>query len=214
MKRFPSDIAFTPAVKAIQTEKGSRPAYARVEQTRGWATRITPELEAFLGELDMFYLATSNGDGQPYVQYRGGPPGCLQVTSAETLAFADYGGNQQYITLGNLAENAQAFIFLIDYVNRRRIKLWGTARVIEGDGTLIERLHEPAYPARLERVIEFTVAAWDVNCPQHIHRRYPDSVVIRLKQRIAELEAELATRGEEKSVSPAVRNRPGPRQSL
>lgn len=197
MTTYPSDIAFTPAVKAIQKQKGSRDAYARVEQGRGWQTTITPELKAFLAGLDMFYLGTANAQGQPYIQYRGGSPGFLKVIGDRTLGFADFGGNRQYITLGNLADNPKAFIFLMDYVNSRRIKLWGTARVVEGDPGLLEQLRDSDYPGRVERAIVFSIEAWDINCPQHIHKRFPQRevapVVEQLQQRVQELEAQLVT---------------------
>lgn len=196
MSQYPSDTAFTPAVKAIQTEKGSRAAYAKVEQGRGWQTSVTPELKEFLSGLDMFYLGTSNAAGQPYIQYRGGSPGFLRVVDEHTLGFADFSGNRQYITLGNLSENPGAFIFLMDYVNRRRIKLWGTARVVEDDPELIERLRDPDYEGRVERAILFSIDTWDVNCPQHIHQRFPQHqvapVIEQLQARIQELESELA----------------------
>ena len=197
MTTYPSDIAFTPAVKAIQKQKGSRDAYARVEQGRGWQTTTTPELKAFLAGLDMFYLGTANAHGQPYIQYRGGSPGFLKVIDDRTLGFADFGGNRQYITLGNLAENPKAFIFLIDYVNSRRIKLWGTARVIDDNPDLLEQLRDSDYPGRVERAIVFSIEAWDINCPQHIHKRFPQRevapVVEQLQQRVQELEAQLVT---------------------
>ncbi len=197
MTTYPSDIAFTPAVKAIQKQKGSRDAYAQVEKGRGWQTTATPELKAFLAGLDMFYLGTANARGQPYIQYRGGSAGFLKVIDDRTLGFADFGGNRQYITLGNLAENPKAFIFLIDYVNSRRIKLWGNANVVEGDAALEERLRDPNYPGRVERVIVFEIEAWDINCPQHIHKRFPQRevapVVEQLQQRVQELKAQLAT---------------------
>ncbi len=196
MRRYTSDVAFTPAVKAIQVEKGSRAAYARMEWGAGWESEVTPELAAFLAGLDMFYLATANAQGQPYVQYRGGPPGFLKVLDGRTLAFADFGGNHQYITLGNLSENPKAFLFLIDYAERRRIKVWGTARVVEGDDLLIQTLSDPAYPAKVERAIVFHLEAWDSNCPQHIHRRFPEAAVVplveQLQRRIEELEAEIS----------------------
>lgn len=192
MSSYPSDIAFTPAVKAIQNEKGSRDAYAKMEERRGWQTRVSPELAAFLGELDMFYFGTSNGQGQPYIQYRGGPPGFLKVIDNRTLGFADFGGNQQYITLGNLSENSKAFIFLMDYANRRRVKLWGTARVVEGDAGLEAETSDPDYRANVERVILFEIEAWDINCPQHIHRLFPEKVIDGLTQKIKELEQELS----------------------
>ena len=195
MRQYPSDIAFTPAVKSIQAAKGSRAAYAKVE-SRGWRTRVTPDLAEFLAELDMFYLGTASAEGQPYIQYRGGPPGFLKVLDDRTLAFADFGGNRQYITLGNLSENPRAFIFLMDYANQRRVKLWGTARVVEDDDELLERLSDPEYPGEVERAIVFTVEAWDINCPQHIQSRFPERqvrpVIDRLQSRIGELEQELA----------------------
>ncbi|QDV70308.1 Pyridoxamine 5'-phosphate oxidase [Rosistilla carotiformis] len=196
MGTFPSDIAFTPSVKALQTQKGSRATYAKVEQGRGWQTEVTESLEAFLAGLDMFYLGTANASGQPYIQYRGGAAGFLIVLDPQTLGFPDFGGNRQYITLGNLAENPRAFIFLIDYVHSRRIKLWGTARVVEDDPDLLERLRDPDYPGRVERAILFTVEAWDMNCPQHIHKRLPQRdvapVIEQLQSRISELETKLS----------------------
>ncbi len=125
MPTYPSDIAFTPAVKAIQQQKGSRHGYAHMEEGRGWQTKITPELMEFIADLDMFYLGTANAAAQPYIQYRGGNPGFLKILDDQTLAFADFGGNKQYLTLGNLSENPKAFIFLMDYANSRRVKLWG-----------------------------------------------------------------------------------------
>ncbi len=195
MRKYPSDIAFTPAVKSIQEAKGSRATYAKVE-SHGWPTRVTPELAEFLGELDMFYLGTASAKGQPYIQHRGGPPGFLKVLDDQTLGFADFGGNRQFITLGNLAENPRAFIFLMDYANRRRVKLWGTARVVENDAELLARLSDPEYPADAERAIVFSIEAWDMNCPQHIHRRLSERqvrpVITELHRRIDDLEKELA----------------------
>jgi predicted pyridoxine 5'-phosphate oxidase superfamily flavin-nucleotide-binding protein len=196
MHEYPSDVAFTPAVKAIQSDNGSRTAYANVEQGRGWQTSVTPELTAFLAGLDMFYLGTANAEGQPYIQYRGGAPGFLKVVDDKTLGFADFGGNRQYITLGNLSENPKAFIFLMDYVNSRRIKLWGTARVVDNDPDLLEQLQDEAYPGRVERAILFSIEAWDVNCPQHIHKRFPQAVVApiieKLQAQVQELQSRLA----------------------
>jgi predicted pyridoxine 5'-phosphate oxidase superfamily flavin-nucleotide-binding protein len=196
MLNYASDIAFTPAVKAIQEEKGSRAAYAKVERSRGWQTTVTPELQAFLSAMDMFYLGTANAKGQPYIQYRGGTPGFLKVIDEKTLGFADFGGNRQYISLGNLSENPQAFIFLMDYAKSRRIKLWGTARVVEDDSELLERLRDPEYPGQVERAILFSIEAWDVNCPQHIHKRFPqrdvEPIIEGLQDRIRELETKLA----------------------
>jgi predicted pyridoxine 5'-phosphate oxidase superfamily flavin-nucleotide-binding protein len=196
MHEYPSDIAFTPAVKAVQAEKGSRSGYVKMEEGGGWQETVTPELTAFLSELDMFYLGTSNAEGQPYIQYRGGAPGFLKVFDEKTLGFADFGGNRQYITLGNLSDNPKAFIFLMDYANSRRIKLWGTARVVEDDSELLDRLQDPEYPGRVERAILFSIEAWDVNCPQHIHKRFPQEVVApiieKLQGQVQELQAKLA----------------------
>ena len=194
MRQYPSDIAFTPAVKGIQTVKGSRAGYAKVER-RGWQTHVTPELTEFLAGMDMFYLATANAEGQPYIQYRGGSPGFLKVLDEKTLAFADFGGNRQFITLGNLSENPKAFIFLMDYANSQRIKLWGEARVVEDDAGLLDQLHDPEYPGKVERAILFTIEAWDINCPQHIHKRFSQSqiapVIEELQAKIADLEEQL-----------------------
>ena len=206
MRQFPSDIAFTPTVKSIQKAKGSRASYARVEQSRGWQTRVSPDLAGFLSGLDMFYLGTANAEGQPYIQYRGGSPGFLKVLDEQTLAFADFGGNRQYITLGNLSENPKAFIFLMDYANSQRVKLWGTASVVEDDAELLDQLRDPDYPGEVERAIVFNIEAWDVNCPQHIHRRYAQRqikpLIDELQNRIAELEARLAeTLGKNSSAS-------------
>lgn len=191
-----SDIAFTPTVKAIQARKGSRSAYARMEGGRGWNTTITPELAAFIAAQTSVFIGTANAAGQPYIQHRGGPPGFLRVLDQQTLAFADLRGNRQFITQGNLAENPKAHLFLIDYSTRQRIKLWGTARVVEGDGALVEQLMPPNYRAKGEQAILFHVAAWDANCPQHIPQRFDAaSVAAAIEERdrrIAELEAEIS----------------------
>lgn len=172
MTQHVSDIAFTPAVKAQQVRLGSRDAYARMEGRGGWSDRITEELAGFIGARDSFYLGTASADGQPYIQHRGGPRGFLKVLDDRTLAFADFSGNAQYISIGNLMENEKAFIFLMDYPNRKRIKIWGTARYVENDSDLLGQLIEPDYGARPERALVFTVQAWDLNCPQHITPRY------------------------------------------
>lgn len=191
-----SDIAFTPAVKAIQATKGSRASYARMESRGGWQSTVTAELAGFIAELDMFYLGTANGAGQPYIQYRGGAKGFLKVIDERTLGFADFGGNRQYISVGNLSENSKAFLFLMDYVNQQRIKVWGTAEVIEGDSELLERLQDAAYGGQVERAILFHIEAWDINCQQHIHRRFPaaavEQAVASLQMQIAGLQEEIA----------------------
>jgi predicted pyridoxine 5'-phosphate oxidase superfamily flavin-nucleotide-binding protein len=190
-----SDIAFTPAVKAIQTRKGSRSAYARMENDGGWETTITDELAGFIARQTSVFLATANSLGQPYIQHRGGPPGFLRVLDANTIGFADFKGNQQFISSGNLAENAKAHLFMIDYSTRQRIKLWGTAIVVEGDRELIEGLMPVNYKATSEQAVIFTVKTWDANCPQHIPQRFGGiNVAEALKirdQKIAELEAEI-----------------------
>jgi len=191
-----TDIAFSPAVKAVQTRRGSREAYARLEAKGGWATKIDADLAGFIAGMRSFYLATASKDGWPYVQHRGGPPGVLRVLDETTLAFADFAGNRQYISTGNLAENPRAMIFLMDYANRRRVKIWGTARVVDDDPALITRLFPEGYKARAEAAILFTVETWDTNCPQHIPQMlFAEDVagaVGALKKRIADLEAENA----------------------
>ena len=195
VQAYPSDVAFTPAVKAIQARKGSREAYGRVEQ-RGWRTEVDENLEAFLADANSFYFATASAGGQPYIQHRGGPKGFLKVLDKQTLAFTDYAGNQQYLTQGNLSENPKAYIFVMDYAHRRRVKIWGEARVIEDDDALAEALMPKGYRARPEQVIMFKIAAWDTNCPQHIPQKFdaPDvaAALAARDQRIAELEAQIA----------------------
>jgi predicted pyridoxine 5'-phosphate oxidase superfamily flavin-nucleotide-binding protein len=191
-----SDVAFTAAVKAVQTKRGSRESYAKMEARGGFRTAITPDLAAFLAESRSFYLATASADGQPYVQHRGGPPGFLRVIDERTLGFADFKGNRQYITTGNLAENPRAYLFVMDYAQRRRVKLWGRARVVEDDPALLARLWPEGYAARPEQVVVFEVEAWDTNCPQHIPQMFhADDVgrtIVELQTRIEELEAEVA----------------------
>jgi predicted pyridoxine 5'-phosphate oxidase superfamily flavin-nucleotide-binding protein len=193
---YASDIAFTDAVKAEQTRMGSRRAYAHMEREVGWQTRITDVLRDFLAARDSMYLATANAAGQPYIQHRGGPPGFLRVLDDETFGFADFAGNKQYITLGNLHENAKTHVFLMDYAHRRRIKVWGTLSAVEGDDALNARFKPEGYKARVERVMLIKVAAWDVNCPQHIPMKIDAADVAaaieKRDARIAELEAEVA----------------------
>ena len=202
---YASDVAFTPAVKAVQARKGSRGAYGRMEQQRGWSTRITPALAEFVAAQTSVFLATANAQGQPYIQHRGGPPGFLRVLDGQTIGFVDFAGNRQYVTQGNLAENPKAQLFLIDYAQRRRVKIWGEARVVEGDAGLIATLMPEAYQARPEQAILFSVSAWDENCPRHIPRRLDAAEVAaelaERDRRIEALEAEVrrlqAARGRE-----------------
>ena len=193
---YSSDVAFSAAVKAIQARKGSREAYARVEAQGGWRTEIDDNLAAFLADTNSFYLATATRDGQPYIQHRGGPRGFVKMLDKQTIAFADYGGNRQFITQGNLSENPKAHIFVMDYAHRRRVKIWGDARVVEDDPALLASLMPKGYRARPEQVILFKIAAWDTNCPQHIPQKFDAADVAAALAsrdvRIAELEAELA----------------------
>jgi predicted pyridoxine 5'-phosphate oxidase superfamily flavin-nucleotide-binding protein len=200
---YSSDVAFTPAVKTIQARKGSREAYAQVEANGGWRTEVDERLAAFLADTNSFFMATATADGQPYIQHRGGPKGFVKVLDKNTIAFADYSGNRQFITQGNLSENAKAHIFIMDYTHRRRVKIWGTARVVEDDPALTQSLMPKGYKARPEQVILFTIAAWDTNCPQHIPQKFDAADVAtamaeanaRIEARdarIAELEAEIS----------------------
>jgi uncharacterized protein len=194
-KTYASDVAFSNTVKAIQARKGSRPAYARMEEGGSWEQSITADLKAEIEAQTSVFLATANAQGQPYIQHRGGPAGFLRVLDEHTIAFVDFAGNRQYITQGNLEENPKAQLFLIDYAHRRRIKVWGMARVVEGDEALLRRLMPEGYRARPEQVVLFIVTEWDVNCPQHIPQRFEAADVeaaIKFRdERIATLEAEV-----------------------
>ena len=190
-----SDIVFTPAAQRAQAKRGSARVYEQRLAT-GFPDRVTPELAAFIAELDTAFLATVSAAGAPYIQHRGGPKGFIKVLDDRTLGFADYAGKRQYITISNLAENNRAYLFLLDFAARRRIKIWGRARVVEDDPALLARLADPGYRARPERAILFTVEAWDVNCSQHITARFTETDIaeasVFLQDRIATLEAENA----------------------
>jgi uncharacterized protein len=190
-----SDVAFTPSVKAIQTRKGSRRSYERVEERGGWQTRITPDLAGFIEAQASVFLATVNAQGQPYIQHRGGPAGFLRVLDDKIIGFVDFSGNRQYITQGNLADNPKAHLFLIDYAHRTRVKIWGEARVVEGDAALTAKLMKDGYKARPEQVILFTVTAWAANCSQHIPQRFEAAdvaaAIAERDKRIAALEREV-----------------------
>ena len=197
MKQQPSsDVAFSPTVKAVQSERGSRAAYARVERGGGFETDVTADLADFLAEIDTAFLATASADGQPYVQHRGGPRGFIRALDDRTVGFIDFAGNRQYVSTGNLRDNDRVCLFLIDYARRRRIKVWGTARTVPATPELLAALALPGYRARVEQVVLITVSAWDVNCPQHIPQKLDAAevaaVVDGLRARIAELEAALA----------------------
>ena len=188
----PEDVLFSNAVKAEQARLGSRPMF----EDREWKAEITDDLRQFLGVIDTFFFATASADGRPYIQHRGGPPGFLKTIGSHTLAFADFAGNRQYITLGHLKENDRAHIFILHFATQQRVKLWGRARVVENDLELMERLVDPAYKARPQRAIVFTLEAWDVNCTQHIVPRYSEAEIApginKLVARIKELEEEVA----------------------
>jgi predicted pyridoxine 5'-phosphate oxidase superfamily flavin-nucleotide-binding protein len=195
-REYVSDIAFTPQVKLEQEKRGSRAGYAKMERKGGWKDAVNDDLAVFLSARDSFYLATANADGQPYIQHLGGKPGFLKVLDAKLLAFADFAGNRQYISIGNVAENPKAFIFAMDYRNRRRVELWGTLSIVEDDADLLGLLIDADYDATPERAFVFTVEAWDVNCPQHITQRWTEDeispVIEAMQQKIQELEAEIA----------------------
>ena len=190
-----SELVFTAAARRAQAERGSAPSYEK-RIAAGFPDRVTPELAAFLAEQDQAFLATASAAGAPYIQHRGGPKGFIKVLDNKTLGFADFAGNKQYITISNLAGNDRAYLFLLDFANRQRIKLWGRARVVENDPALMEKLVEPGYRARPERAILFTIEAWDSNCSQHITERYTQAEVAMavdgLRERIVALEAENA----------------------
>src|SRR2546423_2143629 len=187
------DIVFTPAARRAQAERGS--AAAR-QKAQAFPDSVTPELAAFMAEQDTAFLGTAAADGAPYIQHRGGPKGFIKIVDQRTLGFADYRGNRQYITLGNLSENDRAYLFLIDFSRRQRIKLWGRARVVENDDALVAKLFDHGYKAKPERIILFTIEAWDVNCSQHITARLAVDEVKGLlgtvQERIAALQAENA----------------------
>ena len=205
-----SDVAFTAAVKTIQERIGSRHSYARMEQGPGWSETVTADLAEFIAERDSFYFGTASAEGQPYIQHRGGNPGFLKLVDERTLAFADFVGNRQYISMGNLSENDRAFIFMMDYPNRRRLKIWGRAEFVEDDAGLLDRLVDADYKGRPERALVFHVEAWDVNCPQHITPRYTREEIEpavhelerrndALQERVNELEALIAREGKEET---------------
>lgn len=191
-----TEIAFTPTVKAIQEHYGSRQAYARMEARGAANDTLSPQMVKFIQERDGFYMGTINANGWPYIQFRGGSAGFLKVIDNNTLGFADFGGNGQYLSTGNLADDDRVFLFLMDYANRRRLKIWGQAKVEYDRPDLLEQLHISGYPADAERAILITIKAWDWNCPQHIPHRYSEqevlSVVEPLRNRIVELESQLA----------------------
>ena len=185
------DLLSTESVKAAQAANDARGLWETLEADRTF-DRFTENEAAFIAARDSFYMASVSENGWPYIQHRGGPPGFLKVLDDKTLGFADFRGNRQYITLGNLAENPKAQLFLIDYQERQRVKIWGEARVVEGDTDLTARLMPQGYKARPAQVITFTVSSWDANCSQHIPQRFEAEALAERDKRIAALEDELA----------------------
>ena len=192
--KYPSDIVFTPAVKKIQEKHKSRNSYSRMEKVGGWNTKITLELKEFLGTIDSFYLGTANNEGQPYIQHRGGSKGFLKAIDEQTLAFADFSGNKQYISIGNLSENNKATVFLMNYPSQTRIKIWGTAEVSD-DAKILDLVNDNTYHAKIERAIVFKVNAWDVNCRQYIKQRFIaediENITKPLQEKIKQLETHI-----------------------
>jgi predicted pyridoxine 5'-phosphate oxidase superfamily flavin-nucleotide-binding protein len=192
MPRKFTQIAFTPSVKAFQEQYGSREMYARMEESGPDNDTIIPVVEEFIQARDSFYIGTTNENGWPYIQFRGGKLGFLKVIDQKTLGFADFAGNCQYLTTGNLAADDRVFLFLMDYANQRRLKIWGKAKVILDDADLIEQLRVPDDNSGAKRAILIHVEAWDWNCPKYIPLKYSEAEVAAmvepLKARIAELE--------------------------
>ncbi|WP_026097639.1 pyridoxamine 5'-phosphate oxidase family protein [Baaleninema simplex] len=195
MARKFTQIAFTPAVKAIQDKYGSRETYARMEESGLENDTLIPHIAEFVEARDSFYMGTTNEKGWPYIQFRGGPIGFLKVLDRKTLGFADFSGNGQYLSIGNLETSDRVFLFLMDYANRRRLKIWGRAKVECDRPDLVEQLRVSGYRANVERAIVIRVEAWDWNCPQHIPLKYSEEQVAEimapLQSRIRELETQL-----------------------
>lgn len=189
------DFAFSPSIRAIQAERGSRAAYAKREANHDLGNLLIPDVAQFITRANSAYLATVSADGQPYIQHRGGPAGFLKVVDDRTIGFADYVGNRQFISTGNLKDNPKAFLFVMDYAHRRRLKIWGEARVTRNTAE-IAKLVDGEYDAQIEQAILFRINAWDRNCPQHIPQMFPADAVAaalnELEQRNKALEAELA----------------------
>jgi predicted pyridoxine 5'-phosphate oxidase superfamily flavin-nucleotide-binding protein len=191
--RFAS-LAFTPAVRSAQEAMGSRGHYARLEAGEPFNHELGAREAEFIAARDSFYMATVSETGWPYVQHRGGPPGFLRVLDARTLGFADYRGNKQYVTLGNLRDNDRVSLIMVDYPNRQRLKILGHAHMVAADDSpRISKLLAPGQRGRAERGFEIRVAAFDWNCPQHITPRYTQeemaAVIDPLRRRIVELES-------------------------
>ena len=186
-----SDIAFTPKVRAMQTQMGSRSAYAPLDHTDDVRAELTASETGFIQASDGFYQATVSETGWPYVQFRGGPKGFLQVLDNKTIAYADFRGNVQYISVGNLQGNDRVAIILMDYARQQRLKIFGRVRLVDRaeDPDLLAKLAMPNYRARVERAALITVEAYDWNCPQHITPRFTEA---EIHEGVAPLHAEIA----------------------
>ena len=173
MTRAFTSLAFTPSVRAVQARYGVREHNERAAAREPDRASLSDEMQQRIGHANSVIVGTASRDGWPHVQHRGGPPGFIKVLGPSELAFADYSGNRQYITVGNLAENDRIFLFLLDYGERTRLKIWGRAEAIEDNPELLERVRDPDYKARVERVIRVRVEAWDTNCTSHIPHLVP-----------------------------------------
>lgn len=192
MPRKFGEIAFTPAVKAMQEKMGSRESYERFVANGSDNNIVTSDIATFISSMEGFYLGTVTSNGYPYIQFRGGKAGFLKVLNENTLGFADFRGNVQYISVGNLSENDRAFLFLMDYRNRRRLKIIGRASIVDDNPEILAAIQDKEYIATVERVIVFKIEGWDWNCPQHIPIRYSQAEVEAMQTRINELEKLLA----------------------
>lgn len=212
MPQNPADILFSPATRAIQERYGSRDTIARLETREHWKSCLSEDVISFIRNCNSFYLGTASREGRPYIQHRGGPPGFIHVLDQQTLAWPEFKGNRQYITAGNLSENNQACIFLMDYSLPRRIKLWGRAKIVEDFDTLIPDKPPSSYYTKIERAIQFTVEAWDENCRQYIPDHVSDSAlmvklqhsqnrIVLLEQEIERLRQLVSTRTEKNRTS-------------
>jgi uncharacterized protein len=196
-----AELTFTPNVKAEQAARGSRRAYQRFEQGEDHQNVLGPQESAFISMRDSFYMATVSETGWPYIQHRGGPAGFLKVLDEKTIGFADFGGNRQYISVGNLKSDDRVSLFLMDYANKARLKILGRARIVDAsDDETLKRLALPAYRAQVERGMLIGIEAFDWNCPQHIMQRFtPEQIEAAtepLRKRIEELENALHRRGD------------------
>lgn len=203
MGRKFTEIAFTPTVKQLQLQHGTRDAYARMEQSDRENNRLEPRVADFVRDRDSFYLGSTSANGWPYIQFRGGVPGFLKVIDDRTLGFADFSGNGQYLSTANIQDDDRVFLFLMDYEQRRRLKIWGRARAIGLDDPLLAVLRDDRDPTPIERGFTIRVEAWDWNCPQHIPQKWGEAevaaIVEPLQARIADLEAQLAAQPETRS---------------